>query len=473
MEASRKRYLLPTEQEILAGYREDFWRFCTSCVFTFDEDATGLETIKRPFPRYPYLLRCSRAMEQHQHVIFRKPRQMLLSWLVEAFAVHRALFNLGERVLTISKREKDAFHLKDRAAHIVANLPDILQELLVEVVGEDKGHMEFAGGSSLIYLPTSPDIGRSYTASGVIYDEFAFHKWADDEFGSLHPTLGENGWSVMLSTANGVGNEYHRQWTRGTFHKVDIDWHEHPERDQAWYEKRSRELGPRRTAQEIDKDFLQSGSVVFKQEYLQLKAEPMTDAERRQAIKVAFRQGQEEPFLHGVDTAEGLPDGDWSVHKVVERETGRVVQTLASKDPPDVFARKSIAVAKAYPGPVGIEKASTGAVVILKYREAEMGDRLYKHKEYDQRGKLKKRVGWATTSKSKPLMIAELEEALRTGELRESDQDSLDQLLVYEYKDGASQVSGAPDGYHDDHVDALAIAWQMRKAVNRGVRSPG
>ena len=37
----------------------------------------------------------------------------------------------------------------------------------------------------------------------------------------------------------------------------------HPDRDQKWYEEMSAALGPKRTAQEIDGDFLSSGNTVF------------------------------------------------------------------------------------------------------------------------------------------------------------------------------------------------------------------
>ena len=37
----------------------------------------------------------------------------------------------------------------------------------------------------------------------------------------------------------------------------------HPERDDGWYRSMSTALGPKRTAQEIDGDFLGSGNSVF------------------------------------------------------------------------------------------------------------------------------------------------------------------------------------------------------------------
>jgi hypothetical protein len=70
-------------------------------------------------------------------------------------------------------------------------------------------------------------------------------------------------------------------------------------------------------------------------------------------------------------------------------------------------------------------------------------------------------------------MISELEGALRRGEVRVSDEETLRELQVYEYKDSAHEHSGAPSGYHDDRVIALAIAWQMRKAAGQGVRTIG
>ena len=69
--------------------------------------------------------------------------------------------------------------------------------------------------------------------------------------------------------------------------------------------------------------------------------------------------------------------------------------------------------------------------------------------------------GWLTTSVTKPLMIDELEQSLRTFSVRLSDAAAITELVFYQtMKNGAT---GAPAGQFDDRVMSRAIAVQMRK----------
>ena len=62
---------------------------------------------------------------------------------------------------------------------------------------------------------------------------------------------------------------------------------------------------------------------------------------------------------------------------------------------------------------------------------------------------------------TKPLMIDDLEQALRTFGVRFSDAGAISELVHYQTaKDGRT---GAPSGGFDDRVMSRAIAVQMRK----------
>jgi hypothetical protein len=465
-----------SESEMRAAHQlaTDFWLAATSCYRTMDEAEPNLALkLAKPFPRYDFLRRVAREFDQHKTCIILKPRQMFISWLCVAYALHKCLWNPGTRWLVVSKREADAFKLKARADVILQNLPPQLSALLDQRKEDNKGNIEFEGGSAIHFLPASPSIGRTFTASGVILDEFAFAPWAVEMLTSLQPTLAGGGQLIIPSTPNGVGNEFHTIWANAEergFHKVKLDWRDHPERDQEWYSEVVKPLSRRMAAQEYDCDFLQSGAVVFDAEDLTLHKQPTKEAIAAWN-KEARRHRDDSPYFIGVDTADGLDDGDYSVATVLHKDSGKQVETLSGRLRPDIFAEKLIALAGRYPGLIGIEKASSGGTVILELERAGLRSRLYKHKEWDQKGRGKSRMGWITSSKSKPVMIAELEAAIRQGHLKVTDQATLDELRVYEYKDSASQHSGAPDGYHDDRVIALAIAWQMRKSNTAGVQS--
>lgn len=66
-----------------------------------------------------------------------------------------------------------------------------------------------------------------------------------------------------------------------------------------------------------------------------------------------------------------------------------------------------------------------------------------------------------TTAANRLLLVDELEAAVRTGALHVHDAATVDQLSAFAWSDAGR--AEAPDGYHDDDVLALGIAWQVRK----------
>jgi hypothetical protein len=79
-------------------------------------------------------------------------------------------------------------------------------------------------------------------------------------------------------------------------------------------------------------------------------------------------------------------------------------------------------------------------------------------------------VGWLTTSASKPVLIDELEEGLRTGMVLFGSERLQRQLRAYQ-RDEKGRTS-APAGKHDDCVMAIGLAYQLRKwaGVSAGYR---
>lgn len=70
------------------------------------------------------------------------------------------------------------------------------------------------------------------------------------------------------NTPYGVANFFHSTWVDAIsggnpFNPIRLYWQMHPDRDEKWYAEMSAALGPKRTAQEIDGDFLSSGNTVF------------------------------------------------------------------------------------------------------------------------------------------------------------------------------------------------------------------
>jgi hypothetical protein len=473
--------------------KSDPWYYIATSVKTWDEHEKNiLLKQSKPFPRYPYLRDFVRETTRNRAVVVNKSRQLTLSWALCALATHEILFKLHARVLMISMTQEDSYALRDRCRHIFQNLPwnVQLEEREEDVPDPEKlvkdkaSVMAVEGGSEIVFLPQSRSAGRGYPATLVICDEFAFWMWADEIYTGIVPTLsGGDARIIISSTPNGVGNK-HCELCQGAagrgFKYIKIHYSQHPGRDPAttegrvWVAQQKLLLSDREFAQEHDCQFLQSGNCVFDQGHVKRKCLPMPDRVVRYKTAAALKMGIHSPWLTGVDVAEGHDGGDYSVATVIEKATGRQVRTLRARTKPEIFARMMKRyILDPFPiGPVGVEKNGPGGTLILALEKIGFRDRLYRHREYDQRGKLKTRVGWVTSSKSKSIMIDEYEEGLRKEDILLSHHDTLAETLVYEYKEG-KEHSGAPGGYHDDTVIAVAIAWQMRKGFGPTVRSHG
>jgi len=80
---------------------------------------------------------------------------------------------------------------------------------------------------------------------------------------------------------------------------------------------------------------------------------------------------------------------------------------------------------------------------------------------YTVQGKGQVKLGWSTTTATKPLMIDQMAAALADGDLLLRSPALLDECLSFVSKDGGAQE--AEEGKHDDLVIACAIAHQVRR----------
>ena len=100
---------------------------------------------------------------------------------------------------------------------------------------------------------TSGDAGRSEALSLLVIDEAAHVESLDELWAGLYPTISTGGRVIALSTPNGVGNWFHKTYTEAAdgsndFHPILLNWDVHPDRDQAWFEKETRNMSRREIA---------------------------------------------------------------------------------------------------------------------------------------------------------------------------------------------------------------------------------
>lgn len=112
-----------------------------------------------------------------------------------------------------------------------------------------------------VYLYDLLDVeGNIYiTANGVTNHNCAFIDNIEETFAAAQQTLATGGQAMLLSTPNGMGNNFfYKTWVKAelgenSFVPVKLPWQVHPERDQAWRDKQDADLGPRFAGQECVK----------------------------------------------------------------------------------------------------------------------------------------------------------------------------------------------------------------------------
>lgn len=168
-------------------------------------------------------------------------------------------------------------------------------------------------------------------------------------------------------------------------------------------------------------------------------------------------------YYIGVDTGEGLGgSNDYSVISVIDKDGFQCAEWRSNKVKPYEFAELVFKMANWYnKGLLVIEKASAGHTVVDKIRHDYHYVNMYKSKAYDQKsGKSKRKIGYETTSKSKPIMISDMQEYFETGQCLVNSKDLLQEMKLFELVDGGMKaVSG-----HDDTVMAFAMALQGLKS---------
>jgi len=158
-------------------------------------------------------------------------------------------------------------------------------------------------------------------------------------------------------------------------------------------------------------------------------------------------------YVAGGDLCWG-ETGAYSVLIVLDWQTGEQVAEIYGRLPEDEMAQLSVELCSRYNHAfAGVEANGEGINVVNKMIELGYGKYMF----YQANGK----PGWLTSASTRPVMLGELEEAVRNLRVRPRCRDLVSELMSFIRNDtGRAEAS---EGAYDDHVFALSIAWQMRK----------
>ncbi len=235
------------------------WYFMTNFVYTLDRK----EGIKK-FPDYPYLKDFVETMKKERLIVVLKSMQMMITWTVVAFLLWDCIFSGSSENLVISKREEEAKGLLHRLKFIYNNLPEFMN---ISIGYNNKNMIEFKGlKSRIISLPSSPDIGRSYSPNRIFWDEMAFTPNSDEVFQSLQPCLDGGGSFIGVSTPNGIHTKHASLCLNNEeegFVRIDTHYSLHPEKDEKWLKEAKKGMSIDRWNQEQELSMKTAGRRVY------------------------------------------------------------------------------------------------------------------------------------------------------------------------------------------------------------------
>jgi hypothetical protein len=194
--------------------------------------------------------------------LIEKSRDMGVTWIVCAWAVHRWLFDTGFVGLFGSRKEKlvdnklpDSIFGKIR--YLVYRLPPFLRPNISPESSED-AYMRIVNpenDNQLVGESANINFGRGARSSVCFLDEFAHVQNSE----AIWASISENSDCVIpLSTPNGKGNEFSRLRHDTNIPVLTIHWKEHPLKDDDWYKKKKSESLPWQIAQELDLSYERS-----------------------------------------------------------------------------------------------------------------------------------------------------------------------------------------------------------------------
>ena len=246
--------LTKEELKTLAKVANDVFFFSTFCYVI--HPVRG----KTHFYLYPYQKSVLYQFVLQRFNIILKFRQAGITELISMYCLWLAMFHDNKKINIISIKDTVAKKVLRKIKYMYKNLPWYMQTPIINGRPGEYGSastMEFSNGSFIESIPTSPEAGRSEALTLLVIDEAAMVRWAGQIWAAALPTLSTGGSAIVNSTPLGMGNFYHSTWVDAMAHANEFNplrlyWRMHPERDDRWYQTMSKNLGARRTAQEID-----------------------------------------------------------------------------------------------------------------------------------------------------------------------------------------------------------------------------
>jgi len=448
-------------------------------------------------------------------IIVLKARQQGLSTAIGAWLYWYVSQHQAQKALVVTHHADSTRSLFDLTKRYHDNVPEFLKPVTkyasrreLKFSKLDSGYMVATAGGD--------GIARGETLTHAHLSELAFWQKSsakENLNGLLQAIPNTPGSAIFIeSTANGVSGPFHEIWSgavRGEndFLPLFIPWFITPsyrepvpegfertpteqdlvdayglDNEQLMFRRgkigsTSLELWTQEYPSNADEAFLTSGAPVFDTPMLAERARHLPNVlelremvgdvmeeNLRGRLKIYHKHDPSESYYIGADVAAGIRGKDYSVAQVLDSKKRQVAVWRGHTYPDDfayilqslghLFNMAQIAVES---NNHGILTCSIlGKVLAYPYFFTETV-----YNRLDDQDTIK--LGFSTTSKSKPLIIDQLRSDHRAGELELNDRDTVSEMMTFIVTDTGSME--AEDGCFDDTVMALALANHIHDGV--------
>ena len=407
------------------------------------------------FDLYPYQEKMFQHFYKNRFSIILACRQSGKSISSVVYLLWYACFYPEKTIAILANKGAVAREMLARVTLALENLPFFLQPGCKAL---NKGSIEFSNNSRIIASATSGSSIRGLSVNLLFLDEFAFVENDAQFYTSTYPvvTAGKETQIIVTSTANGIGNIFHKLWEGATtgsneFKPFRVDWWDVPGRDEKWKEETISNTSELQFEQEFANTFHGRGNTLIGANYLlaQKSVEPLHIKEN---VFVYKEPTKEHDYLLMVDTAKGRGQ-DYSTFNIVDISTNPFEQVAVFRDNnispmlfPDVIYKYATTYNKAY---VIVESNDAGMVVC---------NGLYYDLEYENmfvESAIKKNaIGAQMTQRVKRIGCSTIKDLIEQKKLLIRDAQTILEMSTFVAR-GKSFMAIAPN--HDDLMMNLVL----------------
>jgi len=411
-----------------------------------------------PFDLYEYQENMFNHFNSNRFSIVLACRQSGKSISSVAYLLWFTIFNPEKTIAILANKGATAREMLARVTLMLENLPFFLQPGCKAL---NKGSIEFSNNSKIIAAATSGSSIRGLSINLLFLDEFAFIDNDATFYTSTYPVVssGKDTKIIITSTANGIGNVYHKLWegaVTGTneFKPFRVDWWDVPGRDEKWKEQTIANTSQIQFDQEFGNTFQGRGNSLISAECLlaQKAQEPIYVQEN---VYVYERPIEGHNYIMCVDVAKGRGQ-DYSTFNIIDTSTNPFRQVVVFRDNnlsallfPDIIYKYAMTYNEAY---VIVESNDQGSVVC---------NGLYYDLEYENlfvESTVKAgAIGATMTKRVKRIGCSTFKDFVEQKKLSIVDANTIMEMSTFEARGNSFQASGSN---HDDLVMNLVMfAW--------------